>query len=354
MKESNILYKSKIKSSGITVFFGFCFGIIYPFFGDELTDKVAFINGISIGVLGAVIISIMEYFVFSINSRNWSFIGLVVFKTLIYFILFTLLILTTICFTRSIESGVGFWDHFYGDEFQAFIFKGDFKIILVYSLILLSIINFTRQINRKIGYGVLLNFILGRYRKPREEERIFAFIDLKGSTEMAETLGALQFHKLLYEFFHDISLSILVTKGEIYRYVGDEIVVSWKIKDGLAETNCLRAYFFMKQQLKQQSSKYIGLFGLVPDFHAAFHSGTVIRGEVGDIKSQFVFHGEAMFIASKIEDQCSRTGQDLLISSDLIQQLSIPANYEKIPAGTLANYGNIKLYTLTEKEAVSS
>ena len=101
------------------------------------------------------------------------------------------------------------------------MFKGDFKIILVYSLILLSFINFTRQINRKIGYGVLLNFILGRYRKPREEERIFAFIDLKGSTEIAEKLGALQFHKLLYEFFHDISLSILVTKGEIYRYVGD-------------------------------------------------------------------------------------------------------------------------------------
>ena len=348
MMESKILLQRKLESAGITILVGFCFGIIYPLFGDEITDKVAFINGISIGVLGALIISILEYFVFKIDARYGSFINLVIFKTLLYFVLFTLLILTTICFTRSIEKGVGFWDHFYGDEFQSFIFKGDFKIILIYSLVILSIINFTRQINRKVGYGILLNFVLGKYHKPKEEERIFAFIDLKNSTEIAEKLGALKFHKLLFEFFHDISLSILLTKGEIYRYVGDEIVVSWKIKDGLKEANCIRAYFFMKQQLKKQREKYLKLFGFVPDFHSAFHSGIVIRGEIGDIKSQLVFHGEAMFIASKIEKECSRSGNDLLISSGLIQQLSIPKTYEMIPAGCLPNYANIKLYKLAE------
>jgi adenylate cyclase len=110
----------------------------------------------------------------------------------------------------------------------------------------------------------------------------------------------------------------------------------------------------MKQQLKKLSNKYAELFGLIPDFHAAYHSGTVIRGEVGDIKSQFVFHGESMFITSKIEDECSELGKDLLISSNLIQQLSIPTNYEMIPVGTLTNYPNVNLYTLTETESVSS
>ena len=138
--ESKILLRRKIESTGITMVVGLCFGVIYPFFGDEITDQTAFINGISIGLLGALSISILEYFVFKIDSRKWSFISLVLFKTLIYFILFTLLILTTICFTRSAERGTGFWDHFYGSEFQTFIFQGDFKIILLFSLIILIII----------------------------------------------------------------------------------------------------------------------------------------------------------------------------------------------------------------------
>lgn len=347
--ESKILLKRKLESSGIIILAGFCFGIIYPFFGDEITDKVAFVNGISIGVLGGTVLSFFEYFVFRIDSRKWPFVNLLIVKTLLYFVLFALLILTVICFTRSLENNLGFWEYFYGVEYQAFIFYGDFKVILIYCLIILVIINFTREINRKIGYGILINFILGNYHKPKEEERIFAFIDLKKSTQIAERLGALKFHKLLYEFFHDISISILMTKGEIYRYVGDEIVISWKIRDGLHNANCIRVYYFMKQQLKKQREKYIALFGFVPDFHAAFHLGSVVKGEIGDIKSQFVFHGEAMYVASRIEKECGRLQQDILISSDLIQQISLPIIYEMHHLGNMSNEENIELFTLSEK-----
>ena len=348
--ESIILLKRKLESSGIIILVGLCCGIIYPIFGDDINDVVAFINGISIGVLGGIILSFVEYFIFKIDSRKWTFISLIVIKTLLYFTLFALLILAVMCLTRSIENHQGFWEYFYGKEFQSFIFQGDFKIILIYCLIILIIINFTRQINRKIGYGILVNFILGKYHTPREDERIFAFIDLKKSTQMAEKLGALQFHKLLYEFFHDISLSILLTRGEIYRYVGDEIVISWKMNDGLQNANCVRSYYFMKQHLKTKREKYIDLFGFVPDFHAAFHYGNVVKGEIGDVKSQFVFHGEAMFVTSKIESACSELKQDILISSKLLQRLSIPIIYKIKHLGKLHNNERLELYTLVEKE----
>jgi adenylate cyclase len=351
--EADILVNEKLKSSGIIILVGFCFGLIYWMFGDEWTDIVALINGVSIGVIGGIFLSFCEFFVFRIDSRKWSFINLLIIKTILYFIFFAVLILSVICFTGSIENGMGFWEYFYGQEFQHFIFEEDFIVILFYCLILLTIINFTRQINRKIGYGVLLNFIFGKYHVPREEERIFAFIDLKDSTKIAEQLGALKFHKLLYEFFHDISLAILVTKGEIYRYVGDEIVVSWKQKQGLQNANCIRTYFYMKRQLKKQREKYIEMFGFVPDFHSAYHFGKVVRGEIGDLKSQFVFHGEALFIGSKIENECSKVGCDLLISSNLIQQLSVPIIYEMKFVGALSDNEKINLYTLIEKEVAS-
>jgi adenylate cyclase len=66
------------------------------------------------------------------------------------------------------------------------------------------------------------------------------------------------------------------------------------------------------------------MFGFVPNFHAAYHVGKVIRGEIGDIKSQFVFHGETMFVGSKMEKECSRIGYELLISASLMNQLSLP------------------------------
>ncbi len=351
--ESQILLKQNLRSSAIIILVGLCFGLIYPFFGDELTDKIAFLNGISIGVIGGIMLSFFEYFVFSIDSRKWSFIGLLVLKTVLYFALFAILILTVICLTRSIENEMGFREYFYSDAFQQFIFQGDFRIILIYCLIVLIIINFTRQINRKIGDGILLNFIIGKYHKPREEERIFAFIDLKQSTAIAERLGALNFHRLLYEFFHDISISILVTKGEVYRYVGDEIVVSWKMVDGLKDANCIRSYFAMKKQLQKHKDKYIRLFRFIPDFHAAFHSGKVVRGEIGDVKSQFVFHGETMFIASKIENECSRLGYDILLTSDLLRQLNLPEVYDVLPVVTNQDIKNIELYTLVEKVDIS-
>ena len=66
------------------------------------------------------------------------------------------------------------------------------------------------------------------------------FLDLKGSTAIAEKIGNQQFFKLLSDFYSDITDMILQTKGEIYQYVGDEVIVSWTIPKGIEESNCPR------------------------------------------------------------------------------------------------------------------
>jgi adenylate cyclase len=310
------------------------------------------LNGILIGFFGAILLSIGEYFIFGFDTRKWSFIPLVLVKTAVYFIMFALLIITVICFTRSWENGMGFWQYFNSPLFQTFIYEGDFRVILVYCLIVLFAINFTRQINRKIGHGVLIRYILGKYHRPKEEERIFAFFDIKQSTHIAEKLSPIQFHKLLYEFFNDISLCILITGGEIYRYVGDEIVVTWRMKDGIRDANCIRMFFYAKQQLEELGEKYQRLFGFRPDFHAAYHCGRVIRGELGDIKSQFVYHGETLFLGHKMEKACSYLNCDLVISSALMEELRLPEEFEPRPIGNLHNFHKVQLFTIREKQPV--
>jgi adenylate cyclase len=44
------------------------------------------------------------------------------------------------------------------------------------------------DINHLLGQNVLLNFITGRYHRPRLEQRVFLFIDIEGSTARDERL----------------------------------------------------------------------------------------------------------------------------------------------------------------------
>lgn len=94
-------------------------------------------------------------------------------------------------------------------------------MIVIFSLIALLV-------NDKYGPGVFLSFLLGKYFHPKREERIFMFLDLRGSTTIAEQLGEVKYFNFLKDVFKDITPDILKSKGEIYQYVGDEIVISWK------------------------------------------------------------------------------------------------------------------------------
>ena len=98
---------------------------------------------------------------------------------------------------------------------------------------------------------MLFNLFTGKYHKPREERRIFMCLDLKSSTSIAEKLGDIQYHCLLNQFFFDITKCILYTDGEIYRYVGDEVVVSWSMKSGLQNANCIRTYFYARNEINK-------------------------------------------------------------------------------------------------------
>src|SRR5277367_2508479 len=68
---------------------------------------------------------------------------------------------------------------------------------LLFSLAASFVFTFMYDVSRLLGQNVLLNFVTGRYHRPRVETRVFLFIDMEGSTGFAERLGALAFHRLL-------------------------------------------------------------------------------------------------------------------------------------------------------------
>jgi NhaP-type Na+/H+ or K+/H+ antiporter len=60
---------------------------------------------------------------------------------------------------------------------------------VVFSLVLSLGFNLLIGVNDLLGQGVLFNFVAGRYRRPRVEDRVLLFIDMESSTVIAERLG---------------------------------------------------------------------------------------------------------------------------------------------------------------------
>ena len=166
-------------------------------------------------------------------------------------------------------------------------------------------------------------FLSGRYFRPKREERIFMFIDLKSSTTIAERLGEEQYFNFLNDTFTVATPGILARQGEIYKYVGDEIIVSWKKHAGLANANCIKCYFDVAGLLKSQSEYFQREYGVQPLFKAGLHLGNVIAGEVGIIKREIGYSGDVLNTTARIQSLCNEKKVEILVSQNLIDAMDL-------------------------------
>jgi adenylate cyclase len=220
-------------------------------------------------------------------------------------------------------------------------------IIFIGPIICMSLL--FSEISDHIGQGVLSNFFTGTYHTSIAEERIFMFLDMKSSTTIAEKLVHVNYFKLLNLYYADMTEAILLSAGEIYQYVGDEIIVSWSLKNGLRNNNCLRLFFSIKEKFERHSAKYIKNFGLVPSFKAGLHCGNVTTGEIGVVKKDIIFTGDVLNTTARIESLCNEYDVDILISDELFAQLKIKKEYHIKEIGVCTLRGKdekVKLFTV--------
>ncbi len=184
--------------------------------------------------------------------------------------------------------------------------------------------NFVAQVNRLLGRGVLVGLILGRYHRPRQEVRIFLFVDLRSSTQIAEQLGNLRYHAFLKRFVDDVSTSATRHGGDVHRFVGDEVVLTWTERKGLQDAACVQAVFAMADAIEQSSGDYLADFGAVPSFWAGLHMGPVVTGEIGTVKHEIVYMGDTPNTAARIEQACRDFDRPFLASADVVEAVTLP------------------------------
>ena len=240
-----------------------------------------------------------------------------------YIIIFNVVNIPIILFNNTYNKPYGIfsreaWGHV-EDAYQSPSLLVPFLFWLM--IVLITLIVF--QVNDKYGPGVFRKFLLGKYFNPTREERVFMFLDLRSSTTIAEKLGEENYFHFLKEVFQTVTPAILKNKGEIYQYVGDEMVISWDKEDGTKNNRCVNCYFDAQQMLNEQASHFEHSYGMKPEFKAGLHYGHVMAGEIGVVKREIAYSGDVLNTTARIQSKCNEHGVNLLISEDLLNTLEL-------------------------------
>ena len=189
------------------------------------------------------------------------------------------------------------------------------------------------QLSSLVGASTLRDIALGRYHRSRIEERFFLFIDIVGSTPLAERLGPASVHDFLNRVFQIASDPIDDHGGDVYQYVGDEVVITWTLAEGRSAARPIACYFAVKNALDRAAKEFESEFGAFPRLRAALHAGPVITGEVGGSRRAIVFHGDVMNTTSRIENATRDLGRPFLVSEDALRRLDGKEAYHMLDLG---------------------
>jgi len=304
-------------------------------------------GGIILGIAFGLLEFIFERRVFKIMSYG----RIILLKSVFYIFIFALTALLTNLISFTIYHGSLDFDLWVKNAARL-----SWYVPLIYISLVCILINTFKQIDLKFGPGNLVNLLIGKFHKPQKDHRIFMFLDLKSSTTIAENIGHMRYSQLIQDCFTDLSI-VQNFKAEIYQYVGDEVVLSWSMSDGLENLNCLKTYFTFQNLLERRGDFYKKKYGFVPFFKAGLNVGDVTVAEVGQIKREIAFHGDTLNTASRIQAMCNKYKKGLLLTQAIKELIDDREGLQINLIGEVILRGKIqplKIYSVDEIEFMNN
>jgi adenylate cyclase len=229
-------------------------------------------------------------------------------------------------------------------------------LLMASTLLLLGNAILVLQMSRLVGERTLRDIVFGRYHRSRTEERFFLFVDIAGSTPLAERIGPDAVHRFLGEVFRLASDPIDDHRGEVHEYVGDEVVITWTVVEGRDGARPVACFFAIEQAVARAAPEFEREFGTVPRLRAALHGGPVITGEVGGRRRAIVYHGDVMNTTSRIEQMTRDLERQFLVSGDAMERLADLAGFAFEDLGLQRLRGRaaaMHIYAVAPKPAAS-
>ena len=315
LKEVSISIAYWIGATNLFVFMRFA----HHEFDHDHSVVVAFFQLVQRGTLYGILLGIVMYMLkIALSQKNYEHIPyarLITYQTIIYAAIIMIAMTGVKVITMFNVNGV-----VNREQFRLEFFTLDTLVAMTFFLVFAALYNLLYQIVQKFGPGNFWRMVTGKYYSPKEEEKIFMFLDLRSSTTIAEKIGHKKYSELIQECFKDISI-IGDYGGEVYQYVGDEAVFTWDARKKNAHRKSIQAFYAFQGRIASKKDHYHSKYGLVPVFKAGLHGGTVMVAEVGILKKEIAFHGDTINTAARIQSLCNEKGK-IFLTSDYFRGLA--------------------------------
>ncbi|ASW06091.1 adenylate/guanylate cyclase domain-containing protein [Rhizobium sp. 11515TR] len=231
--------------------------------------------------------------------------------------------------------------------------------VYLYAVVVTAIVIFIGRVRELLGRDVFSSLLTGRYRNPVQEERVFLFVDLVGSTAFAEEHGDLKTQAFLGAVFGAMAEPVRRHKGAIDDYIGDAAIITWPLQRGVRNANCVRCVFNILDDIEKSAETWLKSYGRVPRLRAALHGGSVVTAEIGVDHHKIAYFGDTVNTTARLESLCKTLERQVLISSDLARRVELPEGIIKEELGEHAvrgrdqHLGVIALHT-QDRQALKS
>lgn len=240
--------------------------------------------------------------------------------------------------------------------FQLYNFKDpNFVGAITFILVVVVLYNLLDQLSYLTGQKQLFNFAIGKYSHAQIESRMIMFLDMSDSTKITEQIGDAKYLSLLDDFFSLMTNSMLESKGEIYKYIGDEAIITWdkKQQNGLVP---VEFFYSFKKMLKENEPYFLRKYGLCPKYRAGLHYGSLMIGELGSLKKEIALIGDSVNTTSRILDISKNQNEEITVSELIANQLVNDSKYQVVDIGEHLLKGkeeHMRLFSVKKKGGMS-
>lgn len=214
----------------------------------------------------------------------------------------------------------GAWDVMYA------VPKSILFLLVLVSMIVPSIALGILRIIDMAGASHVMNFFLGTYQQPTVKPMIVVFLDMAGSTSIAEKIGPKKSMSLIATFIYDASDIFRKNGGDIINYTGDGIVTIWPIKHS---DKVLTATERLRQRYVSKRGQYKREFGVIPNFRIGVHAGPIVMSQIGEEKLFLGIYGDVVNTAARLEQLNKELNTQVLFSQEALKYIP-PNRYNEL------------------------
>ncbi|MBL8905649.1 MAG: adenylate/guanylate cyclase domain-containing protein [Rhizobiales bacterium] len=175
-----------------------------------------------------------------------------------------------------------------------------------------------------VGGRTLFHLLTGRYHRPVAEKQVLAFIDIRNSTSLVEDLGALRGKEAISHVVTLVSRSVIEHGGDIYLYTGDGMIANWDWKAATRGQAILEFARDALRAVRDDEPYRLKKFGVAMDgIRIGIAGGDVVVSEQGDIRRAIGIWGDAINVASRLEQAGKELREDCLIAQPVLNAMDI-------------------------------